>query len=78
MKEEPMWSFGIYPNEPLSISQILEWESSKLGLIKSELHNRIPYLHSRWMKRILKQYEYYRTFNDQIQALSQAKELINQ
>lgn len=71
------WSYNFYINDPISLSQIIEWETSKMGLISSFIHNRIPYLHRRWIKRIIKQWESYKIFNDQLQALSEAKQLIN-
>lgn len=64
---------------PISLEQALEWEVSKKGLIVSTIHANVPFLFNRWVNKFIKQYNYYRTFNEvmpQEQALNEAKQLI--
>ena len=65
----------------ISLEQALEWEVSKMGVILSTIHSIIPYFHTKWCKKISKQYigyhDFKNTFNQE-KALEEAKNILQQ
>lgn len=64
------YNYNFYFNDTISLSQVIEWETSKVGFVMSFVY-RIPFFHTIWVNRIIKQYERYKRFNDALKLINQ-------